>query len=122
MYVHGGTGNTMRITTLTKLQWRRSHVVRHSDGKARIVISNEYMYNVMQCSAAGLYSSQHTYVPFRLCLGDVRREFMQHISYAFHGTLGSYLRDALQESSADAVACLPIPRDWACGFFSLFPF
>jgi hypothetical protein len=29
---------------------------------------------------------------------------------ALHGTLGSHLRDALQEGSADAVACLPIPR------------
>jgi hypothetical protein len=41
-------------------------------------------------------------------LGDVRREFMQHPSTAVHGILGSYLRDALQEGSADAVACLPI--------------
>jgi hypothetical protein len=24
--------------------------------------------------------------------------------------LGSYLRDALQEDSADAVACLPVPQ------------
>jgi hypothetical protein len=29
---------------------------------------------------------------------------------ALHGTLGSYLRDALQEGSAYAVACLPILR------------
>jgi hypothetical protein len=29
---------------------------------------------------------------------------------ALHGTLGSYLRDALQEGSDDAVACLPVPR------------
>jgi hypothetical protein len=35
-----------------------------------------------------------------------------------HGTLGSYLRDALQEGNADAVARLPIPRAWACGGFS----
>jgi hypothetical protein len=28
-------------------------------------------------------------------LGDVRREFMQRLSIALHGTLGSYLRDAL---------------------------
>jgi hypothetical protein len=33
--------------------------------------------------------------------------------------LGSCLRDALQEGSADAVACLPVPR--AQGFSS-FPF
>jgi hypothetical protein len=41
---------------------------------------------------------------------DVRREFMQRLSAAFHGTLGSYLRDAFQEGSAGAVACLPVPR------------
>jgi hypothetical protein len=51
-----------------------------------------------------------TYIPFRRFLGDVRREFMQHLSPALHGTLGFYLRDALQEGSADAVACLPDPR------------
>jgi NAD-specific glutamate dehydrogenase len=51
-----------------------------------------------------------TYVPFRRFLGDVRREFMQRLSAALHGTLSSYFRDALQEGSADAVACLPVPR------------
>jgi hypothetical protein len=51
-----------------------------------------------------------TYVPFRRFWGDVRREFMQRLSAALHGTMGSYLRDALQEGSADAVACLPVPR------------
>jgi hypothetical protein len=35
---------------------------------------------------------------------------MQRLSAALHGTLGSYLRDAFQEGSADAVACLPAPR------------
>jgi NAD-specific glutamate dehydrogenase len=51
-----------------------------------------------------------TYVPFRRFLGDVRREFMQRLSAALHGTLGSYLRDAFQEGCDDAVACLPVPR------------
>jgi hypothetical protein len=51
-----------------------------------------------------------TLVPFRPFLGDVRREFMQRLSAALRGTLGSYLRDALQEGIADAVACLPVPR------------
>jgi hypothetical protein len=52
-----------------------------------------------------------TYVPFRRFVGDVRRELMQRLSVALHGTLGSYPRDASQEGSADAVACLPvIPR------------
>jgi hypothetical protein len=48
----------------------------------------------------------------------VRREFVQHslyyynilLSIALHCTLGSYLRDALQEGSADAVACLPVKK------------
>jgi hypothetical protein len=51
-----------------------------------------------------------TYVPFQRFVGDAQREFMQCVSAALHGTLGSYLRDALQEGSADAVACLPVPR------------
>jgi hypothetical protein len=51
-----------------------------------------------------------TFVPSRRFLGNGRREFMQRLSTALHDTLGSYLRDALQEGSADAVACLPVPR------------
>jgi hypothetical protein len=51
-----------------------------------------------------------TSVPFRRFGGDVRREFMQGLSPALHGTMGFYLRDAFQEGSADAVACLPVPR------------
>jgi hypothetical protein len=47
-----------------------------------------------------------TFVPFRRFLGDVRREFIQRLSAALHGTLGSYLSDALQEGSVDAVARL----------------
>jgi NAD-specific glutamate dehydrogenase len=49
------------------------------------------------------------YVPFRRFLGDVRRKFMQRLSGALHGNLRSFLRDALQEGSADAVVCLPVP-------------
>jgi hypothetical protein len=64
-----------------------------------------------------------TYVHhFRRFWGDVRREFVQRLSTNLHGTLGSYLRDALQEGSTDAVACLPVPRALAYGiFFLLFP-
>jgi hypothetical protein len=51
-----------------------------------------------------------THVPFRRFLGDVRREFMQRLSAALHGILGSYLRDAFHEDSAYDVACLPVPR------------
>jgi hypothetical protein len=53
---------------------------------------------------------QTTSVPFRRFLGDVRCEFTQRLSGALHGALGSYLRDALQEDSADVVACLHVPR------------
>jgi hypothetical protein len=51
-----------------------------------------------------------TSVPFRRFLGDVRSEFMQRRSAALHGTMGSYLRDGFREGSADAVACLHVPR------------
>jgi hypothetical protein len=47
---------------------------------------------------------------------DVRREFMHWLSAVLNGSLGSYLRDALQEGSADDVACLPVPRALAFGF------
>jgi hypothetical protein len=52
-----------------------------------------------------------TYVPSRrFDLG----EFLQRLySIALYDTFGSYLRDALQEGSVDAVACLPT-------LFSLF--
>jgi hypothetical protein len=53
---------------------------------------------------------RNTYVAFWRFWGDVRREFMQRLFAALHGTLGSYLRSAFQEGSADAVACLPVPR------------
>jgi hypothetical protein len=42
--------------------------------------------------------------------GDVRREFIQRLSATLHGTFGSYLRDAFQEGSVDAVTCLLVPR------------
>jgi hypothetical protein len=58
----------------------------------------------------GVAHSRTTYVPFRRFWGDVWREFMQRLSAALHGTLGSYLRDALHEGSADAVACLHVPQ------------
>jgi hypothetical protein len=35
--------------------------VRSSDGKARTGFSNEYLYNVLQCIVAGLYSSHVMY-------------------------------------------------------------
>jgi hypothetical protein len=53
---------------------------------------------------------RNTCVPFLRFWGDVRREFMQCPFAALHVTLASYLRDAFQEGSADAVACLPVPR------------
>jgi hypothetical protein len=65
-----------------------------------------------------------TNVPFLRFWGDVRREFMQRLSAALHGILGSYLRDALQEGSVDVVACLSVPRAlvlWGA-YFLLAPF
>jgi hypothetical protein len=41
-----------RIRTLIELHQRRTHVVRASDEKAQIGTSNEYMYNVFQCTVA----------------------------------------------------------------------
>jgi hypothetical protein len=61
-----------------------------------------------------------TSAPFRRFLGDVRREFMQSLSAALHGTLISYLRDAFQEGSADALACLPVPRAHVFSSFLMF--
>jgi len=49
---------------------------------------------------------------------DVRREFTQRVSVVLHGTLGSYLRDGLQEGGATAVTPLPAPRASA----SLLPY
>jgi hypothetical protein len=65
------------------------------------------------------FTRRTTFVPFRRFWGDVRREFMQRLSASLHGTLGSYLRDALQKGSADVVACLLVPRAYV---FSLFFF
>jgi hypothetical protein len=51
-----------------------------------------------------------TSIPFRRFWWDVRREFMQRLSIVLHGTMSFYPRDALQEGSADGVACLHVPR------------
>jgi hypothetical protein len=51
-----------------------------------------------------------TYVPFWRFWGYVRLEFMQRLSAALHGTLSSYLRDALHEDGVDVMACLHVPR------------
>jgi cell shape-determining protein MreD len=45
---------------------------------------------------------------------------MKRLYAALHGTLGSYLRDALHEGSADVVACLHVPRASVFSFFILF--
>jgi hypothetical protein len=49
-------------------------------------------------------------IPFRRFWEDVRREFKQRLFHTLHDTLGSCLRDALQEGSADDVACLLVPQ------------
>jgi hypothetical protein len=51
-----------------------------------------------------------TSLPARRFWGDVRREDMQRFFVALHGTLGSYLGDALQEGSVYVVACLHVPQ------------
>jgi hypothetical protein len=51
-----------------------------------------------------------TYIPFRRFLGDVSRESMRRLSVVLHGTLGSYLHDALREGIVAYIACLPAPR------------
>jgi hypothetical protein len=60
--------------------------------------------------------------PFNVFGGDVRREFMHRLFAAPLGTLGTYLREALQEGNVDVVACLHVPRASACGVFLLAPF
>jgi hypothetical protein len=50
----------------------------------------------------------------------VRREFMQRISAALHGTLGFYLPDALQEGNANAVRLPSCTSD--SGFFLVSSF
>jgi hypothetical protein len=61
-----------------------------------------------------------TYVPFRHFWGGVRREFMHRLSAALLGTLGFYLRDALQGGNANVVACLHVPRAYGFSPFLLF--
>jgi hypothetical protein len=62
------------------------------------------------CARMNELVRRSTYVPFRRLLVDVHREFMQRLLVVLHGTMGSYLRDALQEGGAVAVACPPTPR------------
>jgi hypothetical protein len=55
-----------------------------------------------------------TFAPFRRhFLGDVRRDFMHRLSVVLHGTLGSYLRDALHDDYANVVARFLAPRAYA---------
>jgi hypothetical protein len=42
--------------------------------------------------------------------GHVLLELLKCLPAALHGTFGSYHRYAFQEGSAEAVACLPVPR------------
>jgi hypothetical protein len=54
------------------------------------------------------FARRCTSIPFRRFWGDCI--FLLHRLNALHGTLGSYLRDALQEGSVDAMACFRVPR------------
>jgi hypothetical protein len=51
-----------------------------------------------------------TSIPFWRLFWNVRRQFMQRLFGARHGTLGSSLCDVLQEGNADTLACLHRPR------------
>jgi hypothetical protein len=54
---------------------------------------------------------QFTSIPFRRFLGDVRREcIIQRCCAVLHGTLDSYLRDALHMGGANVDDCFPAPR------------
>jgi hypothetical protein len=58
------------------------------------------------------------FAPFEGFWGmNVRREFLQRLFVALHGTLGSYFRDALQEESANVLACLLVPLAQTSGVF-----
>jgi hypothetical protein len=70
------------------------------------VIGTIYFMTIMSVCSMSFVEPLH----FRRFLGDVRQELMQRLSAALHGTLGSYLRDALQEGGVDAEACLPVSR------------
>jgi hypothetical protein len=52
-----------------------------------------------------------TSIPFRRFWGNVRREFMQRLFDALNSALGSYLRDAHQDGSVDALACFPFRHE-----------
>jgi hypothetical protein len=91
-------GTSLKVDILVAI--RRFHGMGVAD--SRSLRSNSYV--CMQ-----YFIRRTTYVPFRRFWGDVRRELMQRLS-ALRGTMGSYLRDALQEGSADAVACLLVPQ------------
>jgi hypothetical protein len=51
-----------------------------------------------------------TYVAFRRFLEDALRKRIQRLSVVPHGTLSSYLRDAMHEGYGAPIACLPAPR------------
>jgi hypothetical protein len=62
------------------------------------------------CVRTQHFARRSTSFSFSRFRGDVRREFMQRLFAALHGTLGSDLRDDLQEGGVNVVACLRVPR------------
>ena len=78
------------IAWLFLVVFRRFHGMGVSDSRCL----RSYSYVCMQH-----FVHRSTYVPFRRFCGEVRRKFMQRLSAALHGTLGSYLRDAFHEGS-----------------------
>jgi hypothetical protein len=65
--------------------------------QTKVIIEREYHFLSFYFCAPGIW--------YHPCEG-----MLQRLSAALHGTLGSFLRDAFQEGSADAVAHLPFPH------------
>jgi hypothetical protein len=60
-------------------------------------------------SYVGIYLTFRSSIYFS-SLSTVFGGFVERLYADRHGTLDSYLRDVMQEGSADAMACLPVPR------------
>jgi hypothetical protein len=85
---------------------------------SRSLRSDSYVTNM---NTMQHFVHRSAFVSFLRFLEDVRQEFMQRLFAALHGTLGSYLRDALHEGGASALACYLFLGPRQVGFFLLTP-
>jgi hypothetical protein len=69
-------------------------------------VANSRSLRFDSCVRMQHFISRSTFVSFRRFWGNVPRQLMQRLFAPLHGTLGSYLRDALHEGSVDVVASL----------------